>query len=186
MGVDTAEVARPTAGDGRQRAGKYLTFRLGDEEYGVEIMRVKEIIGLMPITHVPRTPAFIRGVLNLRGKVIPVLDLRRKFAMAAVEDTEFTCIVVVEASLRGNSALMGIVVDTVSEVVDIAAEEVVDPPSFGAATDTTFILGMAKHRSAVKILLNIEAVLSEPGVVEMATAAAQEIPADDAGHSEEG
>lgn len=185
MGVEAAAVVRPTAGDGTGRAGKYLTFRLGDEEYGVEIMRVKEIIGLMPITHVPRTPAFIRGVLNLRGKVIPVLDLRRKFGMSTAEDTEFTCIVVVEASVHGSAALMGIVVDTVSEVVDISAEEVVDAPSFGVSTDTTFILGMAKHRSAVKILLNIEAVLSEPGVVEMATAAAAESPADGAGQSEE-
>lgn len=178
-------VARRDAEDGEARAGKYLTFRLGDEEYGVEILKVKEIIGMMPITSVPRTPEFIRGVLNLRGKVIPVLDLRRKFGMGGAEDTEFTCIVVVDAALRGTSALMGIVVDTVSEVVDISTEEVVDAPCFGASVDTTFILGMAKHRDSVKILLNIEAVLSEPGVVEIATSAAAATPAD-AGTTKEG
>lgn len=166
---------------------KYLTFRLGSEEYGVEILKVKEIIGLLPITGVPRTPAFIRGVVNLRGKIIPVLDLRAKFDLGAVEDTELTCIVVVDADPVGTGAsvLMGLIVDAVSEVVDIPEDEIEDASCFGTALDTTFIVGLAKHRSTVKILLNIEAVLAEPGVLEMA-ATAQELVREGAGPGEEG
>lgn len=157
------------------RAGKFLTFKLDAEEYGVEILRVKEIIGLMDVTAVPRTPDFIRGVVNLRGRIIPVLDLRQKFGMGRVEDTEFTCIIVVDVPLRGNSAQMGVLVDTVSEVIDIAEQDIEDAPDFGASLDTGFILGMAKHKSSVKILLNIQAVLAEPGVVEVATMAEPEL-----------
>lgn len=167
------------------RGGKYLTFRLGDEEYGVEILKVKEIIGLLPITAVPRTPEFIRGVLNLRGKIIPVLDLRQKFGMGQAPDTELTCVVVVDARLNGISALMGVLVDTVSEVVDISADEIEDAPCFGEALDTAFILGMAKHRSSVKILLNIDAVLSEGGIVEMAAMTEQDLARISAGDAEE-
>lgn len=166
-------VADPEADVQVIRGGKYLTFMLGDEEYGVEILKVKEIIGLMDITTVPRTPHFVRGVVNLRGRIIPVLDLRKKFGMGAVEDTEFTCIVVVDARIRDASLLMGVLVDTVSEVVDIASDDIEDAPDFGAALDTGFILGMAKHKGHVKILLNIEAVLAEPGVVEIAALADQ-------------
>lgn len=175
MASDAVATAVLEVGQDADRAGKYLTFRLGDEEYGVEILKVKEIIGLLPITPVPRTPEFIRGVLNLRGKIIPVLDLRRKFGMGRVDDTEFTCIVVVDAKMRGSSALMGVLVDTVSEVVDIPEGEIEDAPCFGDSLDTTFILGMAKHKSSVKILLNIEAVLAERGVVELATMTEQDL-----------
>lgn len=167
-------------------AEKYLTFRLGSEEYGVEILKVKEIIGLLPITAVPRTAEFIRGVVNLRGKIIPVLDLRTKFGMGYVEDSELTCIIVVDADPRatGSSVLMGLIVDSVSEVVDIPPEEIEEAACFGSALDTTFIVGLAKHRSTVKILLNIEAVLAEPGVLEMAQTA-QEL-AGEAVQGEEG
>jgi len=142
------------------RAGKYLTFKLAGEEYGLQILKVREIIGLMEITKVPRTPHFVRGVINLRGKVIPVVDLRAKFGMEHAEDTEETCIIVVEMERDGSAVQMGILVDTVSEVLDIVEEEIEEAPSFGAEVDTGFILGMAKAKGAVKILLNIEEVLT--------------------------
>jgi len=144
-----------------QLAGKYLTFRLAAEEFGIEILRVQEIIKLLDITRVPRTPDFIRGVINLRGKVIPVIDLRIKFGMPAQAATDKTCIVVVQVK-RGESILtVGIIVDEVSEVLEVAAAEIEPPPAFGAAVDTAFILGMAKTRGAVRILLDISRVLTE-------------------------
>ena len=142
-----------------ERAGKYLTFRLAAEEYGLEILKVREIIGLMNITQVPRTPAYIRGVINLRGKVIPVLDLRNKFGMGITEDTEETCIIVVDVNLHGESVLMGTVVDAVSEVLDIQENEIEDSPAFGTNVDTKFILGIGKVKNEVKILLDIDEVL---------------------------
>jgi purine-binding chemotaxis protein CheW len=164
-----ASLAEPSTQRSRVLGGKYLTFKLGDEEYGLEILRVREIIGLMPITAVPRTPEAVRGVINLRGKIIPVLDLRQKFGMGRVEDTELTCVIVVDADVKGLPAQMGLLVDSVSEVVDVLDDQVEEAPSFGEGLDTSFLLGMAKHRGAVKILLNTEAVLSEPGVVDIAT-----------------
>jgi len=142
------------------RAGKYLTFRLAQEEYGLEILKVREIIGLMDITKVPKTPHDIRGVINLRGKVIPVLDLRLKFGMDAMEDTEETCIIVVDIASEDGSVLMGILVDAVSEVLDIQSEEIEDAPTFGADVDTKFILGIGKVKNTVKILLDIDRVLT--------------------------
>ncbi len=142
------------------RSEKYLTFSLGEEQYGVEILKVKEIIGLMEITKVPRTPEFVRGVINLRGKVIPIIDLRNKFGMEEIEDTEQTCVIVVEISLEDAFIMMGIVVDSVSEVLDIDETLVEDAPAFGAAVSTNFIRGMAKTKEGVKILLNIEEVLT--------------------------
>ncbi len=143
-----------------ERAGKYLTFRLAAEEYGLEILKVREIIGLMNITQVPRTPEYIRGVINLRGKVIPVLDLRNKFGMGKTEDTEETCIIVVEVNLEDESVMMGTVVDAVSEVLDIQADEIEDAPAFGIDVDTKFILGIGKVKNEVKILLDIDEVLT--------------------------
>jgi purine-binding chemotaxis protein CheW len=150
------------------RGGKYLTFCLGKEEYGIEILKVREIIGLMEITAVPRTPEYVRGVINLRGQVISVVDLRRKFGMEPAERTEQTCIIVVEIRAAagggegGRGLSTGIVVDRVSEVLNIPGDSVEDPPSFGASIDTDFILGMGKVGQAVKILLDIDRVLS-PG-----------------------
>jgi purine-binding chemotaxis protein CheW len=141
-------------------AGKYLTFILVDEEYGLEILKVREIIGMMAITGLPRTPPFVRGVINLRGKVIPVIDLRTKFGMTAVADTTETCIIVVDVTASAGVVQVGILVDSVSEVLDITGEEIEEAPSFGTNLDTEFILGMAKTKGAVKILLNIEKVLS--------------------------
>lgn len=142
------------------KTGKYLTFTLDEEEYGIGILKVKEIIGMMPITSVPRTPAFVKGVINLRGKVIPVMDLRVKFDMAAIPYTERTCIIVVEIDDEEGIVLMGIVVDAVSEVLNIQEEEIEETPAFGTKLDTDYILGMAKTGGSVKILLNIDRVLS--------------------------
>lgn len=153
---------KATVGEGVQvdaRAGKYLTFRLAAEEYGLEILKVREIIGLMEITSVPQTPHYIRGVINLRGKVIPVLELRLKFGMESTEDTEQTCIIVVEVANSDDSLMTGIVVDSVSEVLDIKEDQIADSPSFGAGIDTDFILGIGKIKDDVKILLDIDKVL---------------------------
>ena len=147
-----------------QRAGKYLTFVLADEEYGLEILKVREIIGIMDITAVPRTPDFVKGVINLRGKVIPVIDLRLKFDMAEAEQTEETCIIVVDV----DGVEMSIVVDKVSEVLDIAGDEIEDAPSFGTSVNTDFILGMGKIGDSVKILLGIEKVIGGDSIAALA------------------
>jgi purine-binding chemotaxis protein CheW len=151
-------------------AGKYLTFKLANEEYGLEILKVREIIGLLPITSLPRTPVFVRGVINLRGKVIPVIDLRQKFDLDATDDTAQTCIIVVDVSGHFGSVQIGILVDSVSEVLDIRGEEIEEPPAFGSSVDTAFILGMAKVKGSVKILLNIEKVLSQAELEHVAAA----------------
>jgi purine-binding chemotaxis protein CheW len=152
----------------QQLGGKFLTFFLDEEEYGIEILKVHEIIGMMSITTVPRTPAFIRGVINLRGKVIPIIDLRLKFAMEAIEQTEETCIIVVQAQ----SVELGIVVDRVSEVLDIPANDIDEPPSFGAEVPTDYLLGIAKTDGRVKLLLNIDRVLTTHEVVALPSLAA--------------
>ncbi|WP_396213470.1 chemotaxis protein CheW [Gemmatimonas sp.] len=139
----------------QSRAGKYLTFFLAGEEYGLEILKVSEIIGLQPITRVPRMPEFVRGVINLRGKVIPITDLRMKFGMDA-EDSEDSCIIVVQ--MRGIQT--GIVVDRVSEVVAIVEADIEDAPSFGAGIRTEFLLGIGKTGGRVKLLLDIDKVLA--------------------------
>jgi purine-binding chemotaxis protein CheW len=142
------------------KEGKYLTFSLAGEEYGIGILKVKEIIGIMPITVVPQTPDYIKGVVNLRGKVIPVIDLRLKFSIAAAEFTERTCIIVVEIAAAGRTILMGIVVDSVSEVLNIKAADIEATPSFGTRLNTEYILGMAKTGGTIKILLDIDKILS--------------------------
>ncbi len=151
--------------------GKYLTFCLGSEEYGLEILKVREIIGLMAITAVPRTPQFVRGVLNLRGKVIPVVDLRTKFGFEMIDDTDETCIIVVEIAQDNNPIQMGIVVDSVSEVLDITLKDIEETPSFGESLNTDFILGMAKAKGSVKILLNIEEVLTSAELMDVVSVA---------------
>jgi purine-binding chemotaxis protein CheW len=142
-----------------EREGKYLTFTLAEEEYGIGILKIKEIIGMMPITSVPQTPDFVKGVINLRGKVIPVMDLRLRFGMPEIDYTERTCIIVVEIDGQAGTVLIGIVVDSVSEVLNIKGDDIEDTPSFGSKLDTVYILGMAKMEGAVKILLDINRVL---------------------------
>ena len=143
-----------------EKDGKYLTFALGPEEYGLEILKVRELIGYMEITAVPQTPAYVKGVINLRGQVIPVIDLRAKFVMDTMERTEETCVIVVEISQGGHNFNTGFIVDHVSEVVDIAGEDIEEAPQFGSDVNTDFILGMGKIGDSVKILLDINMVLS--------------------------
>ena len=143
------------------RAGKYLTFELDAEEYGLEILKVKEIIGIMNITSVPQTPDYVKGVINLRGKVIPVIDLRLKFTMNPLEYSERTCIIIVDiAGTSGKKVMVGIVVDCVSEVLNIKGDEIEDTPSFGSRLNTEYIMGMAKVKGGVKVLLDIDQVLN--------------------------
>lgn len=143
-----------------ERAGKYLVFRLGKEEFGASVLKVREIIGMQDITEVPQTPPHVKGVINLRGKVIPVVDLRLKFGMTADPYTERTCIIVVRSLLQGSELLIGVIVDSVSEVLNIAAADIEDTPDFGRATPTTYLIGMAKVKGQVKILLEIDQVLN--------------------------
>jgi purine-binding chemotaxis protein CheW len=145
----------------REKEGKYLTFALANEEYGLEILKVREIIGYMDITAVPQMPPYVRGVINLRGQVIPVVDLRTKFGMQTTDVTDQTCIIVVEITQDGRKFNTGIVVDRVQEVLDIAGNDIEEAPQFGASVCTSFILGMAKVNEAVKILLDIDRVLSK-------------------------
>jgi purine-binding chemotaxis protein CheW len=144
------------------RAGKYLTFMLGREEFAIRVLKVREIMGIQDITAVPQTPAYVRGVINLRGKVIPVVDLRLKFCLPEVENTQRTCIIVVQVQAEGISVQTGVVVDEVSEVLNLAAADIEDTPAFGEGTGASmsYLLGMAKVKGKVKILLDIDRVLS--------------------------
>ena len=142
--------------------GKFLSFVLGEEEYGLEILKVQEINGMMGITRVPRTPDYVRGVINLRGRVIPIVSLRRKFNMPDVEDTDKTCIIVVQVIHAETELTMGIVVDEVSEVLNIKCEQIEPTPSFGGGmTAIEFVTGMGKLEDKVVILLDIDSVLHE-------------------------
>ena len=156
-----AEAAVAMVNDAAENSGKYLTFNLADEEFGISILKVKEIIGMMGITPVPRVPEFVKGVINLRGKVIPVVDLRLKFNMPEAEYDERTCIIVVEVAGPSGVANMGIVVDAVNDVANIRGEDVEQTPSFGVTLDTAYIMGLAKSEGQVKILLDIDRVLSQ-------------------------
>jgi purine-binding chemotaxis protein CheW len=150
-----SQIKAAVSGDALAQAGKYLTFALGREEYGLEILKVMEIIGIMDITAVPQVPEYVKGVINLRGKVIPVISLRRKFGMQEIEYTAETCIIVVNLG----EILVGIVIDKVQEVLDIPKDNIEDPPSSGVTGKTDYILGIGKVGDAVKILLNIDKIL---------------------------
>lgn len=142
-------------------AGKFMTFKLAREEYGVAILKVRELIGLMDITKVPGTPNSTRGVINLRGKVIPVVDLRQKFGMEPTATTDQTVIIVVQLNTEKGDLTMGILVDEVLEVLDIEGKNIEPPPNFGAgALDSEFILGVGKAERRVIFLLDIDRVLS--------------------------
>jgi len=142
------------------RAGKYLTFQLANEEFGIRVLKVREIMGLQEITAVPQTPAHVKGVINLRGKVIPVIDLRLKFGVDTAEYTQRTCIIVTQVQGESGPVLMGIIVDGVSEVLNLTPAEIEDTPDFGEAVAGQYLLGMAKVKGKVKILLDIDRVLS--------------------------
>jgi purine-binding chemotaxis protein CheW len=154
-----------------QLVGKYLTFAIGDEEYGVPVLKVREIIKMMDITLVPQVPAHVKGVINLRGKVIPVVDLRLKFGFSEQAYTERTCIIVIEVALAVGSVMMGIVVDAVSEVLNIALDEIEQTPEFGERVTTDYMKGMAKVKGKVKILLDLDRVLGADGVVSLRASA---------------
>jgi purine-binding chemotaxis protein CheW len=141
-------------------AGKYLVFQLGREEFGIRVMKVREIMGVQDITAVPQTPGHVKGVINLRGKVIPVVDLRLKFGLPEIEYTQRTCIIVVQAQKDTLATPMGIVVDGVVEVLNLAAGDIEDTPDFGQGVATPYLLGMAKIKDKVKILLDIDQVLT--------------------------
>lgn len=145
---------------GKKLSGKYLTFILGQEEYGIQILKVREIIRIQKITPIPKTPDFIRGIINLRGKIVPVVNLHLKFGMNPKDDNEKTCIVVVQLECMNTSIIMGIVIDDVKEVLDIEPEFIEDVPAFGVGVDIDYIMGIAKINENVKMLLNVEKVLS--------------------------
>jgi purine-binding chemotaxis protein CheW len=158
-----ATVAKPnqtqtTAAD--PRAGKYLIFHLSGEEFAIPVLEVREIIGIQNITSVPQTPAYVKGVINLRGKVIPVIDLRAKFSLEQVEYTQRTCIIVVNVRGAEGPLVMAIVVDGVAEVVNISSADIEDTPAFGDGAETAYLLGVAKVEGKVKILLDIHRVLT--------------------------
>lgn len=152
---DTAPVGRTDT-----RAGKYLVFHLGREEFGIQVLQVREIMGIQDITGVPQTPEHVKGVINLRGKVIPVVDLRLKFGLPEIEYSQRTCIIVVQVQGESVPMLMGIVVDGVAEVLNLSDADIEDTPTFGQEVVTTYLLGMAKIKGKVKILLDIDQVLS--------------------------
>lgn len=159
--IQSAENDAVISDAGKRLSGKYLTFILGKEEYGLEILKVQEIIQMQKVTRVPKSPEFVRGVINLRGKVIPVIELRKKFNMPLREDTDRTCIIVVLIESKGQSLTMGIIIDEVKEVLDIGPGEIEEPPSFGDEVHTEFIMGIGKIGESVKMLLDIDRVLTE-------------------------
>ncbi len=150
-------------------AGKYLTFLLNAESYGISVLKIREIIRLPDITVVAQMPDYVRGVINLRGKIIPVVDLRLKFGLGAGDTTERTCIVVVQVRSASHAVIsMGLMVDGVEEVANIAAADIEDTPDFGTSLNTEFILGMAKIKGRVLALLNIERVVGAEELQQMA------------------
>ena len=151
--------------------GKYLTFRLAEEDYGIPLRQVKEIIGMMPVTAVPQTPVHVKGVINLRGQVIPVSDLRLRFGMDAIAYNDRTCIIVVDIRAAESTTRMGVIVDAVSEVLNVRKEEIEAAPSFGALARTEYILGMANMDESVKILLDIDRVFDTEDIAMLENAA---------------
>ena len=143
------------------RLQKFLTFALAGEEYGISIMKIKEIIGMMPVTVLPQTPDYVKGVINLRGKVIPIIDLRLKFNLEPAEPTDRTCIVVIETENEDQrQTQVGLIIDAVSEVIHLKGDEVEPPPTLQTQSHKQLILGLAKCKNGVKILLDIDQVIN--------------------------
>jgi purine-binding chemotaxis protein CheW len=145
----------------RASAGKYLTFELGAEVYAIEVLQVNEIIRMVEITRVPRTPSFVRGVINLRGRIVPVVDLRLRFGLESKQDSDRTCIVVVHRSGGKGNNVMGLVVDHVRDVLEISEDQIDPPPTFGASSNSAFVLGLGKLSSAVAIMIDVEKILTD-------------------------
>lgn len=158
----TTETLNPAVPDQvKTLAGKYLTFSLGRESYGLPVLKIREIIRLQDITQVPQMPDYIKGVINLRGKIIPVLDLRIRFGLSKIETTERTCIIVVQVCLSNKATVqMGLIVDAVEEVLSFSAADIEPTPDFGTKLDTQYLFGMAKTKGSVKTLLDIDRVIS--------------------------
>ncbi len=150
--------------------GKYLTFVLAGEDYGLEILKVREIIGMLDITAIPQAPPYIKGVTNLRGRVIPVIDLRLKFGLPPMDYGERTCIIVVDVRNESGVMQMGIVVDAVSEVLQVAADDLEPPPAFGNTIQGSYILGIAKTKGGIKVLLDIHRILSAAELLKLEAA----------------
>ena len=150
-----------------QRAGKYLTFQIENEEFGILVIRIREIMGIQQITAVPHTPSHVKGVINLRGKVIPIIDLRIKLGLDRRVYDQRTCIIVAQVRCGESLVLMGIVVDAVSEVVTLTEEQIEDPPKFGGGVQVRYLLGMAKTSGKVKMLLDIDEALSAEDLKEL-------------------
>lgn len=168
----TATVVEEANSKAHSATGKYLTFTLGHESYGIGVLKVREIIRVPDITAVPQMPDYVKGVINLRGKVIPVADLRVKFQLTDIKNTERTCIVVVQVKLpSGAQPLIGLIVDSVEEVVNIPGADIEPTPDFGSTLDTEYILGMAKVKGAVKTLLDIDRVVAAETLTALAAAA---------------
>lgn len=169
----SALVAEASSTKAHSATGKYLTFTLGHESYGIAVLKVREIIRVPDITAVPQMPEYVKGVINLRGKVIPVADLRIKFRLTDIKNTERTCIVVVQVKLAsGAQPLIGLIVDSVEEVVNIPGGDIEPTPDFGSTLDTEYILGMAKVKGAVKTLLDIDRVVAAETLNAMAAVGA--------------
>lgn len=155
-------------GIAEQRAGKYLAFRLGKEDFAIQVLKVREIVGIQDITSVPQMPAYVKGVINLRGKVIPVVDLRLKFGLQEREYTQRTCIIVVQVQSGSQAIQSGVIVDEVSEVLNLTPGEIEDTPDFGEDVGTPYLLGMAKAKDSVKMLLDIDQVLANSETMSLA------------------
>lgn len=175
MSIDTHEATAGSAEETYGNENKFLSFKLGAEEYGVEILSVREIIGLLDITPLPQTPDYVKGVVNLRGKIIPVINLRTRFGLETVSYTDQTCIVVVEvtSAFDDESYHIGVIVDTVSEVLDITQSQIEPPPEFGNSVNADYVKGMGKLEHRVVILLDINKVLSHSEMESINSAADQ-------------
>jgi purine-binding chemotaxis protein CheW len=170
--VSEAPSSAEPHGIGAELAGKYMTLKLGSEGYGIQILKVREIIRLMDITRVPRSDPCIRGVINLRGRVIPVLDLRARFGMDRVEPTDLTVIIVVQCETVAGPVTMGLLVDEVLEVLNIEADAIAPVPEFGEEIEASgFLLGIGKAGSRVLFLLDIDQVLTPSQAGDVAAAA---------------
>lgn len=164
----TSEKGSVTMNSLAAMAGKYLTFILGGESYAIPVLKVREIIRLTSITAVPQMPEYIRGVINLRGKIIPVMDLRRRFGFADAANVEQNCIVVVQVQSAAKQATaMGLVVDAVEEVAQFASGDIEETPDFGSQIATDCLLGMAKVKGVVKALLDIDKVIGADAVASL-------------------
>lgn len=151
----------------------YLTFAVADEEYAIEVLRVREILAFAPLTKVPRAPQFVSGVMNLRGTVVPVIDLRIKLGMSATVVTPHTCIIIVEVVSENGGVVMGLLTDDVKQVIELGPDDIEPPPSFGTKIDLTYLLGMGDLGERFALILDIDRVLSALELI-AASAAANE------------